>query len=151
THAPGARAAGGRRSRDRALLGEARKPHHDRDPPPRDRRDHRLSRFAGPRTRRLSPPVRLPRPTAATDPRARPRRGNHGRIPTMTNLEVLALMHAHDPGRRWNQPTSRDWADVLATIPLFARVSRRRLRGLMRSANLAEFTPGETVVAKGDR
>lgn len=48
------------------------------------------------------------------------------------------------------RPTSTDWADVLATFPLFAGVGRRRLRKLARSATLAEFARGETVLFPGD-
>jgi len=43
-----------------------------------------------------------------------------------------------------------EWARVLATFPLFADVSRRRLRKLARKAVFAEFAPGETVVARDD-
>jgi CRP-like cAMP-binding protein len=69
----------------------------------------------------------------------------------MNNLELLALMHAHDLPRRWGQPTPGDWANVLATSPLFAGVSKRRLRKLARNATHAEFAPGETIIFAGDR
>jgi signal-transduction protein with cAMP-binding, CBS, and nucleotidyltransferase domain len=49
------------------------------------------------------------------------------------------------------RPKPADWADVLATLPLFAGVARRRLRKLARSAALAEFARGETVLLPGDR
>lgn len=45
---------------------------------------------------------------------------------------------------------AREWASILASFPLFSDVSRRRLRKLVRSARLAEFAPGETVVARAD-
>ena len=69
----------------------------------------------------------------------------------MNGLALLALTHARGLPRRWNQPTPGDWADVLATFPLFTDVSKRRLRKLARHARLAEFAPGETVISKGDR
>jgi CRP/FNR family cyclic AMP-dependent transcriptional regulator len=70
---------------------------------------------------------------------------------TMNNLELLALMHAHALPRRWDHPTPGDWADVLATFPLFTGVSKRSLRKLARNATLAEFAPGETIIFAGDR
>jgi CRP/FNR family cyclic AMP-dependent transcriptional regulator len=70
---------------------------------------------------------------------------------TMNNLELLALMHAHAFPRCWDQPTPADWADVLAGFPLFTGVSKRRLRKLVRTATLAAFAPGETIIFAGDR
>jgi len=69
----------------------------------------------------------------------------------MDNLELLALMHLRVLPRRWDQATSGDWADVIATFPLFTGVSKRRLRKLTRSATLAEFAPGETIISAGGR
>jgi CRP/FNR family transcriptional regulator, cyclic AMP receptor protein len=68
----------------------------------------------------------------------------------MSNLELLALMHARALPRRWDQPTPGDWADVLAKCPLFRGVSKRRLRSLARNATFAEFAPSETIVFAGD-
>lgn len=47
------------------------------------------------------------------------------------------------------EATPREWAKVLATFPLFAGVSRRRLRKLVEHATIAEFAAGERVVAAG--
>ena len=69
----------------------------------------------------------------------------------MSNLEPIALIHAHGLPRHSDQPTARDWADVLAGFPLFTGISKRRLRKLAREATLAEFAPGETIVLTGDR
>ena len=69
----------------------------------------------------------------------------------MNNLEYLALSHTRELPRRWDRPTAADWADVLATFPLFAGVGKRRLRKLTRNATLAEFAPGETIIFAGDR
>jgi len=43
-----------------------------------------------------------------------------------------------------------EWADVLATFPLFAGAGRRALRTLVEHACFVEFDAGETVVARGD-
>ena len=42
-----------------------------------------------------------------------------------------------------------DWADVLATFPLFAAVGKRRLRKLVRSATFAELAGGQSVFSWG--
>jgi CRP/FNR family transcriptional regulator, cyclic AMP receptor protein len=68
----------------------------------------------------------------------------------MNNLELLSLMHVHAPPRRWDEPTLADWADVLATVPLFTGVRKRRLRRLARNATLAEFAAGEPIISPGD-
>jgi CRP-like cAMP-binding protein len=52
-------------------------------------------------------------------------------------------------GKKWCSVTS-EWADVLATFPLFAGAGRRALRNLVEHACFAEFEAGDTVVAKGD-
>ena len=49
----------------------------------------------------------------------------------------------------WNKVSDRDWAVVLADLPLFAGVGKRDLRTLARDAEFAEFGPGDTVVATG--
>ena len=52
-------------------------------------------------------------------------------------------------GKRWCSVTS-EWADLLATFPLFSGAGRRALRKLVEHACFAEFDAGETVVSKGD-
>ena len=52
--------------------------------------------------------------------------------------------------RHWDQPSTNDWAKVLATFSLFSGISKRRLRRLVRRATIAEFFPGDTVVAMND-
>jgi CRP-like cAMP-binding protein len=69
----------------------------------------------------------------------------------MNSLELLALMHVRALPPRWDHPTPGDWANVLATFPLFAGVSKRRLRKLTRNATVAEFARGETIIFAGDR
>jgi CRP-like cAMP-binding protein len=51
---------------------------------------------------------------------------------------------------QWDRPTASDWANVLATFPLFTGVSKRRLRKIARTGTLAEFAPSETIVFAGD-
>jgi CRP-like cAMP-binding protein len=43
----------------------------------------------------------------------------------------------------------RDWADVLATFPLFTGVGKRQLRKLVRNARFAELARGESVGPSG--
>lgn len=68
----------------------------------------------------------------------------------MNGLELLALTQAQPLIQSWHRPSQRDWANTLATIPLFAGVSKRRLRKLARQATIAEFAPGDTIIAKGE-
>jgi CRP-like cAMP-binding protein len=66
----------------------------------------------------------------------------------MIGLEALALMQARDAMRSWERPSAADWAKVLATFPLFARVSKRRLRKLAEKARFEEFAAGETIASR---
>ena len=50
----------------------------------------------------------------------------------------------------WNGVTPADWAEVLATFPLFSGVAKRRLRKLVRQATLAEHQRGDIVIGTGD-
>jgi CRP/FNR family transcriptional regulator, cyclic AMP receptor protein len=63
----------------------------------------------------------------------------------MSQLAPLTLK------KDWDRPTDADWAGVLAEFPLFERVGKRRLRKIVRQAEIAELTTGEAVVFKGDR
>jgi CRP/FNR family transcriptional regulator, cyclic AMP receptor protein len=69
----------------------------------------------------------------------------------MNNLELVALMNAHDLARGWQQPSPADWANVLARFPLFRGVSKRRLRRLARKGTVAVFARGEAIIFAGDR
>jgi CRP-like cAMP-binding protein len=62
----------------------------------------------------------------------------------MTGFEKLGLQHD------WNRATERDWAVVLAGFPLFAGISRRRLRRIAQTAEFGEFAPGDAVVSAGE-
>ena len=48
-----------------------------------------------------------------------------------------------------DRATERDWADVLATFPLFAGVGKRQLRKLVRNARFAELARGEHLASTG--
>ena len=61
----------------------------------------------------------------------------------MTGFEPLAV------SQDWNKGTSRDWASVLAELPLFSRLGTRRLRKLAQEGTFAEFAAGDTVVLTG--
>jgi CRP-like cAMP-binding protein len=52
--------------------------------------------------------------------------------------------------RDWDRPTTRDWADVLAELPLFANVGKRQLRKVAGLAQFREYGPNESVVQTGD-
>ena len=47
------------------------------------------------------------------------------------------------------RPTTSDWAGVLADLPLFARIGKRRLRKIASLAQFQEFSPGAIVVESG--
>jgi CRP/FNR family transcriptional regulator, cyclic AMP receptor protein len=47
-------------------------------------------------------------------------------------------------------PTASDWADVLAGLPLFARISKRRLRKIASLSQIQQFSPGDIVVQVGE-
>jgi CRP-like cAMP-binding protein len=49
----------------------------------------------------------------------------------------------------WEHARPSDWADVLATFPLFSGIGKRRLRKLVRSATVAEYGRLDVVIQKG--
>ena len=52
--------------------------------------------------------------------------------------------------RDWHRPTVNDWVDVLASLPLFAGVPRRRLRKVAELAEFREYEPHSVIVQTGD-
>jgi CRP-like cAMP-binding protein len=48
-----------------------------------------------------------------------------------------------------DRATDADWAEVLATFPLFAGVRKRHLRRLVRNAGFAELARDERLVSRG--
>ncbi len=49
----------------------------------------------------------------------------------------------------WDRATPSDWADVLATFPLFSGIGKHRLRKLVRQATITEYGRGDIVIQKG--
>ena len=52
--------------------------------------------------------------------------------------------------RSWHRPTARDWAEVLARLPLFGRVTKRHLRKIADLAEFAEFAARDMVIRAGE-
>jgi CRP/FNR family transcriptional regulator/CRP/FNR family cyclic AMP-dependent transcriptional regulator len=52
--------------------------------------------------------------------------------------------------RAWVRPTAKDWAPVLASLPLFSRLGKRQLRKIAGLAQFVEFTEGDVVVQAGE-
>ena len=63
---------------------------------------------------------------------------------SMSTMELLP-----GPGP-WDHVSQSDWAEVLASFPLFSRIGKRRLRRLVRRATFAEYSPGDIVIQKGE-
>jgi CRP-like cAMP-binding protein len=61
----------------------------------------------------------------------------------MTGFEPTAIR------QEWDRATERDWANVLAGLPLFSGLGRRELRKLARQAQFDEFSPGEAIFRTG--
>jgi CRP-like cAMP-binding protein len=53
-------------------------------------------------------------------------------------------------GRDWNRPSARDWAAVLAGLPLFAQVGKRQLTKIAELARVADYHAGSVVLQQGD-
>ena len=51
--------------------------------------------------------------------------------------------------RDWDQPSARDWAEVLARLPLFAGVGKRQLRRIAGLAQVRDYDAGDTIVKEG--
>lgn len=53
--------------------------------------------------------------------------------------------------RPWDRaPTAKDWARVLAALPLFSKCSKRQLRTVARLARFEESPSGQIVIQAGD-
>ena len=52
--------------------------------------------------------------------------------------------------RDWNKPTARDWATVLAALPLFTQVRKRQLTKIAELARVADYGAGNVVMKEGD-
>lgn len=52
--------------------------------------------------------------------------------------------------RAWHRPTAKDWAEVLADLPLLSRLSTRQLRKIAGVAEFKEFARGDFVIQAGE-
>ena len=52
--------------------------------------------------------------------------------------------------RPWERQGAKEWAAVLAGLPLFSRCKKRHLRRLAGLAEFKEFPPGRVVIQAGD-
>jgi CRP/FNR family transcriptional regulator, cyclic AMP receptor protein len=52
--------------------------------------------------------------------------------------------------RAWHRPTTKDWSEVLAGLPLFSRVAKRQLRKIAGLAEFTEFAQGDFVIQAGE-
>jgi len=55
----------------------------------------------------------------------------------------------YGPGS-WDHASPVDWANVLATFPLFSGIGKRQLRKVVRRATFAEYGRGDIVIQKGE-
>ena len=53
-------------------------------------------------------------------------------------------------GRDWNRPSAKDWATVLAALPLFAQISKRQLRKIAELARVTDYDTDAVVMHEGD-
>jgi CRP-like cAMP-binding protein len=68
------------------------------------------------------------------------RAGTH---PSPIGLETLL-------DRAWHRPTTKDRMDALASVPLFAQLTKRHLRRIAGAATVAEYAAGDVIVQAGD-
>lgn len=53
-------------------------------------------------------------------------------------------------GRDWHRPSAKDWATVLAALPLFAQVGKRQLTKIAGLARITDYAPSAVVMHEGD-
>jgi len=53
-------------------------------------------------------------------------------------------------GRDWNRPSAKDWATVLAALPLFAQISKRQLTKIAELARVTDYDTNAVVMHEGD-
>jgi len=53
-------------------------------------------------------------------------------------------------GRDWNRPSAKDWATVLAALPLFAQISKRQLKKIAELARVTDYDTNAVVMHEGD-
>jgi CRP/FNR family transcriptional regulator len=68
----------------------------------------------------------------------------------MSQLAAGAVASATASGRRGTDRMGRDWAVVLAEVPLFGNVSRRHLRHIASLGRARRYSAGTSIVRAGD-
>jgi CRP-like cAMP-binding protein len=53
-------------------------------------------------------------------------------------------------GRDWNRPSAKDWATLLAALPLFAQISKRQLTKIAELARVTDYDTNAVVMHEGD-
>jgi CRP-like cAMP-binding protein len=53
-------------------------------------------------------------------------------------------------GRSWDRPSAKDWATVLAALPLFAQVGKRQLTKIAELARVTDYDTNAVVMHEGD-
>lgn len=69
----------------------------------------------------------------------------------MPSSGLDAVTNAQLYDRVWNQPTAKDWANVLVSLPLFAGLTKRQLRRVAELARISEHAKGEVVIQAGEK
>jgi CRP-like cAMP-binding protein len=64
---------------------------------------------------------------------------------------LRAVTNAPLYDRAWNQPTAKDWADILGSLPLFTGLTKRQLRRVAAPARISEFAKGDVVIQAGEK
>jgi hypothetical protein len=52
--------------------------------------------------------------------------------------------------RSWERSNERDWADVLAPLPLFSKMGKRQVRRVAKLASIRDYEPGASIVHVGE-
>src|ERR1051326_866786 len=68
----------------------------------------------------------------------------------MIDYALAHVLSAYPGSGRSSEADASEWAEVLASFPIFSGIRKRPLRELVRASRFEEFAPGETVVAKGE-
>src|SRR5262249_57230009 len=50
----------------------------------------------------------------------------------------------------WERSSERDWADVLAALPLFSKMGKRQVRRVAKLASVRDYEPGANIVQVGE-
>jgi CRP/FNR family transcriptional regulator, cyclic AMP receptor protein len=53
-------------------------------------------------------------------------------------------------GRSWDRPSAKDWATVLAGLPLFGQVGKRHLTKIAELARVTDYDTNAVVMHEGD-